>query len=123
MFTAGAATLLAAQVALAEPDARSLREVDTIWLDSSSCSAGISEQLRDRGFHVTENKRRADAVLTVDVFDRSSRREDSARYRAKLYGEDDAVIFSASGSEFARSYPHLCDEIGESIAESMDSMG
>jgi hypothetical protein len=123
MVAASAATVLVAQAAYSEPDARSLREVETIWVDSNSCTDGISEQLRDRGFHVTRNERAADAILNVDVFDRSSRREDTAKYQARLHGDDDRVIFSASGTEYAGSYPELCDEIGERIAESMDSMG
>lgn len=59
----------------------------------------------------------------MDVFDRNSRRDDSAQYRARLHGDNDSVIFSASGTEYARNYLGLCDEIGESIAESMDGMG
>ena len=41
-----------AQAASARPDARSLREVDTIWVDSNVCTADIEDRLRDRAADV-----------------------------------------------------------------------
>jgi len=40
-----------------------------------------------------------------------------------LQGEDDRVLFTASGTEYARNYANLCEDIGESIAGSMEAMG
>jgi hypothetical protein len=123
VFAAGAVAVVS-QAAFARPDARSLREVDRVWVDSNSCSADISDQLERRGFFVTSNPRAADAILVVDVDSRSSRRLDStADYSARLRGEDDYVIFTASGTRNAYSHSELCEEIGDSIAESMDRMG
>lgn len=123
LLAAGAAALLAAQTALARPDARSLREVDTVWVDANACTDGISDQLRERGFFVTSSARSADAILVVDVQNRSSRLNDSAQYKARLHGDGDQVLFSASGTEYARNYANLCNDIGESIAGSMEAMG
>ena len=123
LLAVGAAVLLAAQTVFARPDARSLREVDTVWVDANACTDGINNQLRARGFFVTNSARAADAILVVDVFDRSSRLNDSAQYKARLQGEDDRVLFTASGTEYARNYANLCEDIGESIAGSMEAMG
>jgi hypothetical protein len=123
VLAAGAVTA-GSQVAFARPDARSLREVDRVWVDSNSCSADISDQLESRGFFVTNNRRAADAILVVDVDSRTSRRLDStADYSARLHGEDDYVIFTASGTRNAYTHSELCEEIGDSIADSMDRMG
>src|SRR5688572_2718569 len=85
----GGALVLGAQTAMARPDARSLREVDTIWVDSNVCTADIEDRLRDRGFFVTNSSRSADAHLVVDIFDRdSSRFDESARYSARMRGDD-----------------------------------
>lgn len=123
LLAAGAAALLAAQTVYARPDARSLRDVDTVWVDANACTDGISDRLRERGFFVTHSARAADAILVVDVFDHSSRLNDSAQYKAKLQGDENQVLFTASGTEYARNYANLCDDIGESIADSMDAMG
>ena len=123
LLAAGAAGLLAAQTALARPDARSLRDVDTVWVDANACTDGITDRLRERGFFVTNNARSADAILVVDVQDRSSRLNDSAQYKAKLHGSNDQVLFTASGTEYARNYANLCSDIGDSIAGSMEAMG
>lgn len=122
LLAAGTAVLLAAQTAFARPDARSLREVDSVWVDANACTDGITDQLQARGFFVTHNARSADAILVVDVFDRSSRLNDSAQYKAKLHGDDDYVLFTTSGTEYARNYANLCADIGERIAGSMDEM-
>lgn len=50
LLATGTATLFATQPAFAQPDARSLRDVETVWVDSNSCNDGISAQLRERGF-------------------------------------------------------------------------
>jgi hypothetical protein len=118
-----AAALLATQTVFARPDANSLREVDTVWVDANACTDGISDQLRERGFFVTSSARSADAILVVDVQDRSSRLNDSAQYKARLHGSEDQVLFTASGTEYARNYANLCKDIGESIAGSMEAMG
>ena len=129
LLVAAVAALSAAQSAHARsyyfdgPDARSLRDVRTIWLDSNSCSAAISDELERHGFVQASSPSRADAVLVVDVFDRySSRRDNSAQYRAKLHGEDDSVLFTASGTEVAHNQPQLCEDIGNTIANSLDEM-
>jgi hypothetical protein len=119
----GGALVLGAQAASARPDARSLREVDTIWVDSNVCTADIEDRLRDRGFFVTNSSRSADAHLVVDIYDRdSSRFDESARYSAKMRGDDNHVIFTASGTEYSPSSRLLCDDIGDSIADSIDEM-
>lgn len=119
----GGALVLGTQAAIARPDARSLREVDSIWVDANVCTSGIEEQLRDRGFFVTNSSRSADAHLVVDIYDRdSSRFDESARYSARMRGEDDHVIFTASGTEYSPSNRSLCEDIGDSIAESIDEM-
>jgi hypothetical protein len=116
------AALLAAQAAHARPNARSLSEVDSVYVDASACTDGISDQLERRGFRVASSPRTADAVLVVDVADRISRRSSSAEYSAKLRGDDDFVIFTASGEKFAPSHFELCEDIGSHIAGSMDRM-
>jgi hypothetical protein len=117
------ASLFAASTTFARTlDARSLREVDSVWVDANVCTTGIKEQLRERGFFVSGSPRTADAILTVDVYDRESRLRDSARYKATLENGDADVLFSASGTETARSMGGLCDNIGDSIAGSMDEM-
>ena len=119
----GGALLLGAQTAFARPDARSLREVDSIWVDANVCTNGIEEQLRDRGFFVTNSSRSADAHLVVDIYDRSaSRFDEAARYSARMRGDDNHVIFTASGTEYSRNNRELCEDIGDSIARSIDEM-
>jgi hypothetical protein len=119
----GGALILGAQAVSARPDARSLREVDSIWVDANVCTNGIEDQLRDRGFFVTNSSRSADAHLVVDIYDRgSSRFDDSARYSARMRGDDNHVIFTASGTEYSRTQRELCEDIGDSIAESIDEM-
>lgn len=127
------AVLFVAQSAQARPDSfyrsepRSLRQVQSVWVDSNSCSADISAQLEQRGFLVANRPSSADAVLVVDVDRRISGRSygmaSSADYQAKLRNGSDIVLFTASGTKFGRSYGDLCDGIGDSIARSMSEMG
>lgn len=124
MIALAGAGLIATSTAIARDrfDIRNLRQVDSVWVDANVCTSGIRDQLRDRGFFLSGSPRTADAVLMVDVYDHESYVRDSARYRAVLENGDNDVLFTASGTESARSMGGLCDNIGDSIADSMDEM-
>lgn len=116
--------LFASQVMARGLDARSVREVDSIWLESNSCSSDIADELRQAGFHVTHNARNADAMLQVDVFDREySRYDSSAQYEAKLRGDEGRAIFTASGTEVAGDSRDVCEDIGDTIADGLRDLG
>jgi hypothetical protein len=119
-----AATLLTAQTVAAlerGPHARSLQEVESIWLDSSSCSSGISHQLDRGGFLLTGSPRMADAVLEVNVNHLDTDMGAAARYSATLHGRNGRVLFSTSGRENSVSERELCQDIGDDIADRIES--
>src|SRR5262245_47877061 len=111
LVAAASVALAAASAAWARPTARSLSEVDSVFVDANSCSGGIADELERHGFRIASSPRTADAVLAVDVDSRMGRRETSADYSAKLHGDNDFVIFTASGEKFAESYGDLCQQI------------
>ena len=124
VLAASCGALMASAAMARGLDARSVGEVDSIWVESNSCLGDIGDELRRAGFHVTHNPRNADAALEVDVFDREYGRYDSsAQYEAKLRGDDGRVIFTASGTEVAGDYRDVCEDIGDTIAEGLRDMG
>jgi hypothetical protein len=118
---ASSVALLAVQTAMAR-GARSLGQVESIWVDSNACLDGIGDQLAANGYYVTDSRRTADAILEVDVRDRGSEVGEAASYTARLHGDGDRVLFSASGRESAVSRAGLCDDIGDNIADGMDEL-
>lgn len=118
---AAAMTALFADLAQARgPYARSLHQVDSIWLDANTCMSGLSDEASSHGFAQTRNPRSADAVLEVDVHQLDAHVGNSARYSAVLRGDDDRVLFSTSGREDSISRQELCADIGDDIFDRME---
>jgi hypothetical protein len=109
-----------------DASARSLRQVKVILLESDSCREGITAGLGERGYSVTTEPGRVDAVLDVDV-KTTGRNLDNlpefggigkkASYSATLRGTHDKVLFSTSGSEGSINKAELCGDIGDDIGD------
>lgn len=102
------------------PFARSLNQVDAIWLDSNSCTNGLSDELEGRGYVLTNSRRSADAILDVNFQPRRTEFGVSARYSATLRGEDGRVLFSTAGHESSITLTELCADISDDIADRME---
>jgi hypothetical protein len=101
--------------------ARSVRQVDVIWINSNSCMADIKEELLARGFDVTNSLKRADAILDVNLYPRRARYGETVSYTAMLRGRNERVLLDASGIEESRDYFELCEDISDDIADRLDS--
>lgn len=107
-------------------NARSLRQVELIGLDSNICALGISEQMRKQGFLVTDRARASDAVLEVEILTDDNGLSDHskierAHYSAMLVGGADRVLFATGGHEEATDLEELCEDIGDDIADDLDN--
>ena len=114
--------LLASTMATARergPFARSVSQVDAIWLDTNSCMDSLNDELDNRGFSVAGSPGSSDAVLEVDVrpLDRSI---SSARYTATLRGRNGRPLFSMNGRENGLSHAELCSNISETITRHLE---
>lgn len=103
------------------PSARSVQEVDAIWLDSNVCTSGISQEIHEHGFVAVSSPRKADAVLEVNVRHLDANAGASARYTATLRGADDRVLFSITGREDSITQKELCADIGDDILDAVES--
>jgi hypothetical protein len=122
VFAIAATSALFAGLASARgPYARSLNQVDTIWLDSNSCMSGLSEQASEHGFAESRSPRSSDAILEVNVHQLDADFGASARYSAVLHGDDGRVLFSTSGREDSISQRELCADISDDIFDRMES--
>ena len=105
------------------PFARSMNQVDAIWVDTNSCMDSLSREMDDRGFLAAGSPGSSDAVLEVDVRP-LDRRITSARYTATLRGRNGRPLFSMDGREQGLSHADLCAGISETIIRRMeDRMG
>lgn len=102
------------------PFARSLNQVNAIWLDSNSCANGLSDEIEDRGFELTGSRRSADAILSVDFHPRNSEMGISAHYSATLQGEDGRVLFRTAGHETSLTLAELCSDVSDDILDRME---
>jgi hypothetical protein len=118
---AAMSTLFAGLASARGPYARSLNQVDAIWLDSNSCMAGLSDEASDHGFAQTRSPRSSDAVLEVNVHHLDANVGASARYSAVLHGEDGRVLFSTSGREDSISHRELCADISDDIFDRIEN--
>jgi hypothetical protein len=121
---AGSASVLSVQTAFGRergPYARTLNEVEAIWLDSNSCNGGISQQLNTHGFLIAGTPRSSDAVLDVQVNPQDSPLGAAAKYSATLTGEDGRVLFSTSGREDSITHSELCEDIGDDIVDRIEN--
>jgi hypothetical protein len=100
------------------PSARTVNQVNAIWLDSNICMGEIGEQLDEHGFFLTGGPRSSDAVLTVDVNPHGS---ESASYVATLRGDDGRVLMRTGGREDSVDDEEVCEDIGEEIADRIES--
>jgi hypothetical protein len=118
--------MLASTVATARergPFARSVDQVDAIWLDTNSCMDRMNLELDRRGFFVAGSPGSSDAILEVNVrpLDRDV---SSARYTATLRGRNGRPLFSVDGREDGLNHAELCADISETIIRRMeDRMG
>jgi hypothetical protein len=124
MFVIAVATTSALFADLASargPYARSLNQVDSIWLDSNSCLSGLSDEASEHGFAQSRSPRSADAILEVDVHQLDANVGASARYSAVLHGDDGRVLFRTSGREDSISQRELCADIGDDIFDRIEN--
>lgn len=131
-LAAGVIALLAAQQALGRdrdrdwdrPTARSLHEVRSISVEGALCPMRVASQLNQHGFSAVPGGS-ADAVLELDVvtsgglWDQDSM--DEGRYTATLVGRNGRTLLTTGGYEDSINLGSLCDEIGEEIAEDLES--
>ena len=127
-LAAGAITLLAAQQALGRdrdaPSARSLHEVRSISVEGNLCPMRVSSVLNRHGFSAVPGGS-ADAVLELDVatngglWDQDEMEE--GRYTATLIGRNGRTLFTTGGYEDSINLGSLCEEIGEEIADDLES--
>lgn len=103
------------------PYARSLSQVDSIWVDSNICMASLSDEASEHGFLQSGSPRSADAILEVNVHQLDANVGNSARYSAILRGDDGRVLFSTSGRESSISQRELCADIGDDIFDRIES--
>lgn len=96
------------------------QRIGAIWLDSNSCTAGISRELEERGFQLAGNRRRADAVLDVQIDQRVASNGRAGAYDATLQRHSGRVLFNASGREQSLNRQDLCADIGEEIADALE---
>jgi hypothetical protein len=106
---------------LARDKANRLHQVDSIWVDSNTCSAQLREGLEQRGFLVAMSRRSADASMEVNVRRERARFGDSASYDATLLGENDRVLFSTAGSEESFDHIELCEDISDELIERLEN--
>jgi hypothetical protein len=107
--------------ALAREKASRLHQVDSIWVDSNTCSTQIRDRLEMRGFLVALSRRSADASMEVNVLPERSRFGDSASYTATLVGRSDRVLFSTTGSEESFDHVELCEDISDELIERLEN--
>lgn len=103
------------------PYARSLHQVDAIWVDSNMCSAGLSNELSEHGFQQTSSPRIADAILDVNVRQERTNLGAEARYTATLRGENGRVLFSMNGNEESLTQRELCADISDDIFDRLEN--
>lgn len=125
--TLGAAGLLMTQAAsgrTAGQGVLSLGQVELIGLDTNMCELGISKEMSNEGFLVTDKTRVSDAVLEVNIRTNGSLADHSAiekaHYSAVLVGAADRVLFATGGEENARNLQELCEDIGDEIASQLE---
>lgn len=118
---AAMSALLTGPASARGPYARSLNQVDSIWLDSNSCMAGLSDEASEHGFLQSRSPRSADAILEVNVHQLDADIGNSARYSAVLRGDDGRVLFSTSGREDSITQQELCADIGDDIFDRIES--
>jgi hypothetical protein len=124
---ASSLALLATQPAIGResPTARSLSNVQSIRVESNLCPSRVSEQLNDHGFQASTLGGQTDAVLKMNVttdgslWDQDTMEE--GRYTATLVGAGGEVLFRQSGFKESSNLGFLCKEIGEEIADELDS--
>jgi hypothetical protein len=131
-LAAGMIALLAAQQALGRdrdrdwdrPTARSLHEVQSISVEGNLCPLRVSSVLNEHGISAVPGGS-ADAVLLLDVatsgslWDQDSMEE--GRYTATLVGRNGRTLFTTGGYEDSINLGMLCEEIGEEIADDLES--
>ena len=126
IFTGLLCVVLAASTATARergPFARSLNQVDAIWVDTNSCMDSLNREVDDRGFLAAGSPGSSDAILEVNVRP-LDRYVTSARYTATLRGRDGRPLFSMDGRKESLNHAELCAEISESIVRRLeDRMG
>jgi hypothetical protein len=124
MFVVAVAAISALFAGLASargPYARSLNQVDSIWVDSNICMSGLSNEASEHGFLQSGSPRSSDAILEVDVHQLDTDVGNSARYSATLRGDDGRVLFSTSGREDSLTQRELCADIGDDIFDRIES--
>lgn len=102
----------------------SLGQVELIGLDTNMCEIGISKEMSNEGFLVTNKTRVSDAVLEVSINTNGSLADHSeiekAQYSAVLVGAADRVLFATGGNEEAPNLQELCEDIGDEIASRLE---
>jgi hypothetical protein len=126
---AAGSVLLATQPAFSRdrgPTARSLDEVGTIRVEGNLCPSRVSSKLTEHGFMASPALSGADAVLELDVATNGHLSDqesmDEGRYVATLIGARNRVLFSTAGSEESLNLGLLCNDIGEEIADDLESV-
>jgi hypothetical protein len=123
----GIAGLFATQAANGRvPDrgVRNLGQVELIGLDTNMCELGITHEMSNEGFLVTDKTGVSDAVLEVSIRTNGSLADHSevekAHYSAVLVGAANRVLFATGGNEEAPNLQELCEDIGDEIASQLD---
>lgn len=125
---AAGTVLLAIQPAFGRdrgPSARSLYEVQTIRVEGDLCPSRVSGKLNESGFMASPVISQPDAILELEVVTNGHISDQSTmedgRYVATLVGARDRVLFQTAGREGNINLGRLCDDIGEEIAEDLES--
>ncbi len=102
---------------------RNLGQVELIGLDTNMCELGITQEMSNEGFLVTDKTRVSDAVLEVSIRTNGSVADHSeveqAHYSAVLVGAADRVLFATGGTENGPNLKELCEDIGDEIASQL----